>query len=509
MSRQSRKRSSDDLDDADAPQAASETVLEALAGGRDPRKGARSLVRAQASALVDVTCSADGEGRGYILTEVKDLSDFFPTALTRDRKNNLLPDWEWVKLLPPDFYRILHVDTRSSGCFRAVPESKLSVDGYPTPSSKADDPDKAAGFANRESLRLLLYPNAFRFFWYELHEPLRAEGAWPTATQIMRRGFVLEPTVRAALGVKLSSAQGGGSWFDGFRAALRERYWPVSQSVPQVVDGAAAAEPSPDLLSLVKRITVPPAMIPPSWRAGDPHVKAYDAAWNGDQCWGDECTVDHEGDCMRKAQLIARNFPFDFYRKALFDAGHPELTAERIERLVSRLPDYWCDDCHCVSRMTPHEDHPQCACGIYMHPDAYVRGDLCAACGQDPRRSLAICAACGKAVDWRNDEFMQFTDRYFDPTLPLGDPYRDSPWVPPRNVREACMACHADGAILNLCDCNRCQTGREKEKAAALKRQRALRRAAARAEGDGVEQDHEGDESDESEQEETGAEVAD
>ena len=57
---------------------------------------------------------------------------------------------------------------------------------------------------------------------------------------------------------------------------------------------------------------------------------------------------------------------------------------------------------------------------------------------------------------------------------------------------------HANGAIpLDLCDCDRCQTARDIAKAASLKRQRALRRAAGE-----VVEDHEDDESDESEEDE-------
>jgi len=174
-----------------------ESLWESLLHGRDPRQNGTELSRAQPSSVDGIVCDAE-EQRLYILTEVQHLSLFFPSAVTRDRKNSLLLEWEFLKLLPPDLYRIVYTLRAEPGRFRAVPEAKLCLDGYPAPSGKADDPDKAAGFSDRASLRLALYPNALRFFSAGLHEPLRAAGAWPTTLQVLRRGFMLEPEVRRA-----------------------------------------------------------------------------------------------------------------------------------------------------------------------------------------------------------------------------------------------------------------------------------------------------------------------
>ena len=226
-SRSTRKRAAEgDAEGQGEAAQPEESLWESLLNGRDPRRSGVVLTRAQPSSIEGVTCDAE-EHRLYILSEVQHLSLFFPSAVTRDRKNNLLLDWEWLKLLPPDLYCIVYALRAEPGRFRAVPEAKLCLDGYPAPSGKADDPDKAAGFTDRASLRLALYPNALRLFTAGLHEPLRAVGAWPTTLQVLRRGFVVEPEVRRALTAKLDSVvpSGGAPWCTALLTALRERHW--------------------------------------------------------------------------------------------------------------------------------------------------------------------------------------------------------------------------------------------------------------------------------------------
>jgi hypothetical protein len=205
----------------------SESVWESLEAGRDPHRNGKTLARVDPACLDGVSCAADGEQRAYVLTETEHLSLFFPAAVTRDKNKPLMPDWSFIKLLPPDWYAIVFAVQGQPGSFRAVSASKLCVDGYPA-AGKAGDPERAAGFTGGDALRLVAFPNACRFFWAGLHEPLRVKGAWPTAPQVMARGFVLAPEVRAALSLKLDSLTPEGAepaWLAWFRSTIRERYW--------------------------------------------------------------------------------------------------------------------------------------------------------------------------------------------------------------------------------------------------------------------------------------------
>ena len=182
-------------------------------------------VRADPSALHCCTCDAEGENRAYILTDKEQICRFFPSAVTRDKKNPLLVNWEFLKLLPAASY-VLVFPLPTQGHFQALSEATYCLDGYPSPSGKADDPERIAGFVNREALRLPLYPDAVRFFWAGLHEPLLAEGAWPSARAVMQSGFVLRPGVRNALAARLATVAASAPTLHHI---VRERHWPSQE----------------------------------------------------------------------------------------------------------------------------------------------------------------------------------------------------------------------------------------------------------------------------------------
>lgn len=234
-SRAKRQRGSDRASaSASGDIQANESVLDAINDGRDPSRNGKMLARAVPAQLDGVPCDAAGEQRAYVLTESELLSLFFPSSVTRDKNKPLLPDWGFVKLLPPQWYAIVFAVQGKPGCFRAVSTGKLSVDSYPA-AGKAGDPERAAGFTGGDSLRLVVFPHALRFFWASLHEPLRAEGAWPTAQDILMRGFVLAPEVRASLGTKLDAVAPDGAapgWCASFRETIRERHWGAPPTDP-------------------------------------------------------------------------------------------------------------------------------------------------------------------------------------------------------------------------------------------------------------------------------------
>ena len=176
--------------------------------------------------LFGCACDAEGENRAYILTNKDQLSRFLPSAVTRDKKSPLLMNWDFLKLLPAACY-VLVFPLRTQSRFQALlSEATYVLDSYPSPSSKADDPERISGFVNREALRLLLYPDALRFFWAGLHEPLLAEGAWPSARAVMQSGFVLRPGVRNALAAKLATVAASAA---RLHHMVRERHWPTQE----------------------------------------------------------------------------------------------------------------------------------------------------------------------------------------------------------------------------------------------------------------------------------------
>ena len=146
---------------------ASESVVDALNAARDPsvvhNEKETILGHAEQQSLEGLSCSdaTDGEQRCYILSEFAQLGLFLPTSVKkRDSKNNLLIDWSYLKLVPPDWYSIVFPLKASPGVYRAVSDSKLSLEDYPTASRSGKDTDTAAGFTRREDLRLVLRPQA-------------------------------------------------------------------------------------------------------------------------------------------------------------------------------------------------------------------------------------------------------------------------------------------------------------------------------------------------------------
>lgn len=223
-----------------------ESVIAALNAGRDPvasREAAVTLPHATTDAFEDGLECGDGEARCFVLTDKAQSPDLLPSGVTRDNRNAQLLSWDSLKLLPPQWYEITFV-VAASGRLRRVPEAKLLLDSYPAAPSKTD-PDYMAGFKTKADLRLVLRPNALRFYWGGLHEPLRAAGAWPTAPQVMRRGFELEASVMSALQTKLGAlvAQPGAEpWAADFAAALRSRHGRGIAAIAP--EGSAAAPPT-------------------------------------------------------------------------------------------------------------------------------------------------------------------------------------------------------------------------------------------------------------------------
>ena len=179
---------------------------------------------------------------GYLLTEPEHLSKFLPSHATRDGKNNLLLNWDLLKLMPPSFYALVFECADKRGTFRAVSESKLALDGYPEASRSGKDVDNQAGFKRREDLRLVLFPNAFRILWAEIDQPLR--DAWPAARAVMERGFVLKEHMRGLVDAKLDplcASFEATAWATELRAALHSRHWPTRPPAP--APAPAPAEP--------------------------------------------------------------------------------------------------------------------------------------------------------------------------------------------------------------------------------------------------------------------------
>jgi hypothetical protein len=199
--------------------------------------GVRVLALSE-SAFDGVACN-ESESRCFVVTESEILSVLLPGGVPREPGNKLLISWDYLKLLPPAWYSIV-VEMPGSNLvgrptrYMAVPEDRLKLDGYP-------------GSGEIGSLRLVLYPNAWRFFMMGLHEPMRAEGAWPTATQVMQRGFTLPEKTRDELAALLDVGCPPGEfegWCPAFREALLSRHWPSPcvNVVPSVAESSMIQE---------------------------------------------------------------------------------------------------------------------------------------------------------------------------------------------------------------------------------------------------------------------------
>ena len=416
-----------------------ETIMDALEAGRALKvshNGAVSeLHAASTSTFIDgcsITCG-EGEDRCFVLSEVDHISRFLPSDITREA-HCTLADWGFVKLLPPDWYHIVFLDSLS-GRYRSMPEAKLCLDGYPPAVTKAGDPENAAGFKTKKDLRLVFRPNAFRFFWLRLHEPLRA--AWPTALQIMRHGYLLEPVGRATFGAQLNAVapHSDGVWRDSFRATLRERHWPSESAHQQAAPPTAVPAARGDLLLTIRQAA----------RSVDPSTEDMHGA----------------------------------YRAALAAAAHPELTPDRIDRLLDRIGDP-CEECGILDGSCRFLGFGQgCGCGEEVSDESLRRADLCPTCEQDPLTSELRCKWCNTTMeDWRNGDL----------------------W-PADFARSACDACHENDATPQGCECGCHERAKRRADAAATAARRAA--AAAEASSDGEEEgEAEGDEEGDGEQEE-------
>jgi len=233
--------------------AVTETVIDAINDGRDPSASNKGvLVELKAADASTFTTSSglvagQGEARCYVLSEIDHIALFLPKALTRE-VNCTLVEWSFIKLLPFEWYDIVFKE-RGSDRYRSIPEGKRSLEGYPLVVTKAGDPEHAAGFANKKDLRLVFYPNAFRFYWLSLHTLIQP--AWPSARQMLASGCVLSAAAGGALGLQLdeiASPPGAADapvepWRTGFCSVLRDRH---CRGVTRAVHPTDASASSPD-----------------------------------------------------------------------------------------------------------------------------------------------------------------------------------------------------------------------------------------------------------------------
>ena len=101
-----------------------EGVVDALNAGRDPKvvreEQETILGHAEQQSLDGVTCG-EGDERCFLLSDFAQLGLFLPTSVKkRDDKNNLLIDWSYLKLVPPDWYSIVFQLKASPGVYRGV-----------------------------------------------------------------------------------------------------------------------------------------------------------------------------------------------------------------------------------------------------------------------------------------------------------------------------------------------------------------------------------------------------
>ena len=334
-----------------------ESIIDAINNGRDPKaihRGALVELKSSASASFieasGIMCG-EGENRCYILG-ADDISAFLPKEL-RFESNCTLVDWDFMKLVPPDWYAIVFADAMSHQ-YRAVPEHKLALDGYPPAVTKASDPETMAGLKTKKDLRLVFYPNAFRFFWGGLHAPLRAPGTWPSARAVQKHGYLLAQETRTALDALFPlAAPASQPWAASFRAALHERHWPPATPTSLVPE-------TESLASVVSRVGATIRRCPRT----DPAV----------------------------------------LRTALEQTGR--VSPQRLDRIIDRMEDQSPDDDHRYGWILG-EDHPyctghdywnggHCGCGQGLTYEQWVIGDLCHACGEDPKVNPLRCDVCKK-----------------------------------------------------------------------------------------------------------------
>jgi hypothetical protein len=231
-----------------------ESILDAINSGRNPKVTVKANERELPQAPGNITVG-DAKERCYHFADQDDLAHFLPTTVMREPNCPMLIGWHLLKLVPPDWYAIVFADKQ--GLLRAVPDHKLMLDGYPPAVIKGGDPEHAAGFTNKKDLRLVLSANALRFYWLGLHEPFRQPSSWPTTREVMKRGYVLKEATRAALDERLASCSSDAPWLVGFRAGIRERYWPtatdgVTATCDTFLDSAAFPTAATDPAGVVR-----------------------------------------------------------------------------------------------------------------------------------------------------------------------------------------------------------------------------------------------------------------
>ena len=93
-------------------EATCESVLEALAGGREPRAmrqgSSITLQRADSASLDGVHVGDSTNEHAFIFTSREQPSLFLPKRVTLEGKNPLLIKWAFLKLLPPSWYTIVY-----------------------------------------------------------------------------------------------------------------------------------------------------------------------------------------------------------------------------------------------------------------------------------------------------------------------------------------------------------------------------------------------------------------
>jgi hypothetical protein len=152
--------------------------------------------------------------------------------------------WKFVRILPPEAYRIVYEQRASTSSMRryaAVPDALLLVDSWPSLDGKSLQALKADGL-HRTTWRLVLYPMAWRFFRLQMHEPLLRPGV----LQPLVRGFIISPDVFSALLRKLDVAWCEGAtpkqWCNRLRELLYTRHSFAQVGLPHRIKELVAKE---------------------------------------------------------------------------------------------------------------------------------------------------------------------------------------------------------------------------------------------------------------------------
>ena len=154
------------------------------------------------------------------------------------------------------------------------------------------------------------------------------------------------------------------------------------------------------------------------------------------------------------------------YRAALQATGHPEITPDRIVRLVDQVASDFIVDCRSCGSVCGgwhewtdeepnyYDDIPPdclCACGSLQSKANFYRADLCASCGADPRKSEPpLCGRCGEPEPkWRDGRYHPELHPYDrdHPELPYDD-YQLSTIAMLVSGEVPCSACRSRDAPL-------------------------------------------------------------